>query len=246
MNHFKLCWTVLIIFSGILLYGCKGNTIKGEGKKSGIILTVPAFDELDISLLSKAIIHVEPGATQSVELWGYENHLRHIKSKTKKNKLCVYSDLDDDWQFGNNNENTLKITVPSLSALSIGGAADAWISGNLTGDDFKLDISGSGKVNIDNLNVTDFSTVVSGSGNINIKGGSVKNANYQVNGSGKITAYPLQTSELFTSISGTANAEFTATEQLTVDINGTATVKYKGHPKVTQSISGSGSIVAVN
>ena len=235
-----------ISLSIVLLSSCNGNVLKGEGKNISSTLTVPPFTAIDISVMSKAIITIKPGAQPVVVISGFENHVKHIKSRTQNSKLSIYSDLDESWSFGSNHHNLLKITVPSLESLNLNGITDADIYGNLSGKDFKLDISGAGKVLIENINVTDFSTVVSGTATIDVKGGTVHSANYQVNGAVKINAFPLQTSELITSISGTANAELTALQKLSVDINGNGKIKYKGHPALTQQISGAGTITDAN
>ncbi len=244
MNRRIICFALIGLATG--MSSCASHILKGEGKRITMPISGLSFNSIDIGVTLKAVINVVAGAATTVELTGWENHLKHLKTKSENNKFIIDSDLDPDLSFGKTSEIELNITVPSLQALNLDDATVAGIHGNLTGKEFKLDISGAGKVLIDSLNVSDFSTVVSGAGNIEINGGSVHTANYQVSGAGKIKAYPLKSSETITSISGAAKAELTAPEKLTVDINGAGVVKYKGHPTVTQEISGAGTITNAN
>ncbi len=230
----------------ISLPSCHGKRLRGEGSKITSARTITAFTALQIGADMKAIITVQPGAQPTLILKGYENLLSHIKTKTDSNKLEIYTDLESGWSLDNRDGTTAEIIVPSLSALELNGATNADIHGSLTGNDFKVSLSGAGKLMIDSLNVTNFSTDVSGAADIEIKAGTVQKAAYEISGAGKIEAFPLQAAEVTTSISGAAKADITAIKTLNVNINGAGKIKYKGHPVITKDISGAGSVRDVN
>jgi len=230
----------------ISLSSCKERVIKGTGAKSSELRNVGTFTEVELSAPLKANITMQAGATPSVKLSGYGNILSVIKMKVENGTLSVYLpsgiDIDDDTK----DETILDITLPTLASLSLDGAADADLHGNLTGKDFSLDISGAGSAIADSINVETFTSDISGAGHLEINGGSVHSASYDISGSGKILAYPLQTIETETDISGSGKCEVTAQEKLTVSISGAGNIHYKGHPKVTQDVSGAGNITDAN
>ena len=206
---------------------------------------VTSFTAVDIDLPIKADITVQNGSQTGIQLNGYGNIIKHIKTTVKNNVLYITSDLDEMWEI-NCDDVSVQITLPVITALTLTGAPDANMHGNITGTDFKLEISGASKVVIDNINVDNFSSEVSGAADIEVKGGAVKKASYEISGAGKILAFPLQANETTASISGAGKNEVTALTKLSATISGAGTIKYKGHPSVTQQVSGVGTIADAN
>jgi len=243
MNKSLLTVSVAVAFASFT--SCRLNVLKGEGKQITATPAVASFNALDIDVSLKAAIHVAPGAQPGVQLKSYGNILQHIKTKIENNTLRIYSDLDETWTI-NDDDITAEITMPAISGLSLSGSPDAAITGNVTGSSFKIDISGSSDVVVDNLNVDNFSVVVAGAGDIQVKGGAVKHATYEIDGAGDIKAFPLQTDETSATISGAGTSNVTALHQLTANINGAGTIKYKGHPSITREVSGVGTVSDAN
>ncbi len=241
-KYFLLLVCVTIIIS---ISSCKRNVLRGEGNKTSSTPSVASFSAVDIDLPIKADITVQNGAQAGIQLNGYGNVIKHIKTTVKNNVLYITSDLDEMWEI-NCNDVSAAITLPVITALTLTGAPDANMHGNITGADFKLEISGASKVVIDNINVDNFSSEVSGAGDIEVKGGAVRKASYEISGAGKILAFPLQATETTTSISGAGKNEVTALTKLSATISGAGTIKYKGHPSVTQQVSGVGTIADAN
>lgn len=241
----KYLFSTLLVAVVLFTSSCKQNVLHGEGATTTSSPVVSSFNAVDIELPLKAIVTVQEGSQPTIQLSGYTNVIEHIKAKVENNSLVLYSDLDETWRIDGDGI-TVSITMPSLTALSLTGAADADIHGNVTGGTFKLETSGASTVVIDNLNVDSFSSDVSGACNIEVKGGSTKKASYEISGAAKIKAFPLQTLETVTSISGAGKGEVSASQKLTVEISGAGDVKYKGNPAITKDISGAGSITAVN
>lgn len=243
MNKYLLSFVVFGLM--VLSTSCRMNVLKGEGKKITDAPAVTPFNAVEIDISLKAVINVQEGTSAGVQLNGYENLLKHIKTKVENNTLRIYSDLDKTWTM-DSDDVTATITVPSITLLKLTGAPDADMHGNISGNDFKLDISGASTVKIDNVNVDNFSVDVSGAANIEIKGGTVKHAQYEVNGAGDLKAFPLQSTETTVTISGAGTSHITALQKLTANISGAGTIKYKGHPTISQDVSGAGTISDVN
>lgn len=216
------------------------HILRGEGKKGSITVTPGAFSELEVSVPVKLTINVQQGVSPQVTLEGYENILAHIKPVLSGGTLKIDCDINNGWILDDNGDIFITVTTPPIEDISVSGAASTEIHGNLSGNKFKMELSGACKVIIDSLNVADFATEASGASKIEIRGGTVKQADYAISGAGKILAYPLQASSVEVSISGAGKGEVTATDKLSASISGAGSVKYKGHPKVTQDISGAG------
>jgi len=229
----------------LLLSSCGMNVLRGEGKKIVEPRTVPSFDALDISVSTDVKVTMSEGAAPGVELSGYANIIKHLKTEVKGTTLHVSFDLDDTWTV-NDDDLAINITLPTLKALTLAGAPDAVIHGNLKGSEFKLDVSGASNIVIDNLNVDNFMADMSGKSDLEIKGGVVKTASYEVSGIGKIEAYALQTEETNASISGAAEGEVNASKKLDASISGAGSITYKGRPEVTKHVSGAGSVSAAD
>lgn len=243
--HKHLFITSGLLVSALVFNSCKVNVLKGEGDVSTTARNVSSFSAIDVNIPVKTIITVQPSAAPGIQFKGYDNVVKHIKTSVRDNTLFVESDLDDSWEMDGDGI-TAEITVPSLAALSMSGSPDADVHGNIAGQEFKLDIAGAGKVNIDNISVSNFESDISGAGKIEVRGGSVKRASYEVSGAGKIIAYPLQTEETVTSISGAGKGEVTASQKLSVNISGAGKISYKGHPAISKDVSGAGTVVDAN
>lgn len=242
----KKCLLLFACFATIVFASsCKRNVLRGEGNKTSSSPAVASFNAVNINVSVKADITVQSGAQPTIQLNGYENVIKYIKTEVKDNVLYLTTDLGETWDM-DCNDVTAQITVPSITALTLTGAPDADMHGNIAGSDFKLEISGASKVVIDNINVDNFSSDVSGAADIEVKGGAVKHASYEISGAGKILAFPLQANETTASISGAGKNEVTAISKLQATISGAGTIKYKGHPTITQEVSGVGSISDAN
>ncbi len=79
---------------------------------------------MDISLPIKTDITVPNGVQPGIQLSGYENVIKHIKTEVKNNVLYVTVDLGDMWDM-NCDDVTAQITVPAINALTLTGAPDA-------------------------------------------------------------------------------------------------------------------------
>ena len=242
-KHLILVCAVLSVT--LFVSSCRMNTLKGEGNKTTAAPSLPSFDAIEIEVPLKANITVQTGAQPGITMNGYENILKHIITTVKNNTLYITSDLGEMWTIDCDGLTT-QITLPSLTTLTLSGAPDADIHGNVTGGNFKLSVSGAANVVIDDINVDAFSSDVSGAADITVKGGTVKSAAYEISGAGKVKAFPLQASETNASISGAGTSEVTALTKLSASISGAGTIKYKGHPSISKEVSGVGSITDAN
>jgi Putative auto-transporter adhesin, head GIN domain len=245
MHKFLLSFVFVfgIIFCGT---SCKRNVLKGEGKRTTNTPATASFNAIKIQVPLKATIEVKEGSTPSVQFDSYENVLKHVLAKIENNVLIIYTDLDETWTFDKDDHIKAVITMPAIVGLTMEGAPDAEVHGNVAGSEFKVNISGASSIKVDNVTTDNFSVEVSGAADVEVKGGTVKHAKFEINGAGDVSAFGLQADEMTATISGAGSSEVTANQKLTASISGAGTIKYKGHPAITKDISGAGSITDAN
>ena len=241
----NLILSLIFIAVAAVNTSCKLNVLRGSGNKTSSSPAVTSFNAVKVDVTVKVTINMQDGVQPGMQINGYENVVKHIKTSVADNTLRIYSDLDETWTI-DNNDVSVTLTMPSITALDLTGASDADMHGNITGTSFKVAISGASDIKIDNLNVDDFSLEISGAGDVRINGGTVKHATYEINGAGDLKAFPLQAGEAVATISGAGTGEVTALQKLTAEINGAGTIRYKGHPAITQDVSGVGTIKDAN
>lgn len=226
-----------------VLYSSCGPPING-GKQVSNTPVVAAFDGVEIDAPLKASIDVTPGTQPGVVIAGPEDLTKYIKTKVENNTLQIY--MDDDIHFGWDDDLKAHITVPALKMLSISGAGSTDVNGNVAGADFKLDISGVGKVNIAAVNIATLSADVSGAGKVTIKSGRIQSGGFDLSGTGYIDAYGAQCTEAKATVSGAGFINVNVNQKLAADISGIGSIRYKGHPEITSSTSGVGKLVNAN
>ncbi len=237
----------ILVLAGIISLtffasSCRHVKVKGEGATKTENRSVGSFSAIQLSAPLTATIKIDPTAAPSLQLNGYGNVLHKIKSEVNNNTLIV--DKDGFLDFDIDKDVTATITVPSLSSLTISGAADADLDGDITGNEFTLKVSGAGDVKIQSIHTNTLTTTLSGAGSLTIDSGTVNYASYKVTGAGDVDAYDLQCRQAKTVVSGAGDINLSASEKLDVHISGAGSVKYKGKPVVSSDINGVGSLEA--
>lgn len=223
----------------LVLNSC--GRVRGSGPVGSENRTVAgSFNSVDVSAPLDVQITIQEGATASVQLNGYENLLKEIKTEIRNNTLRIYT--PDGLRMATDKPLTAMVTVPSLAGLDLSGASKADVKGRISGDVFSVDISGMGAVHIAEVNTTKLDVDVSGAGDVSVESGTVQEASYSVSGTGDISAYGVQAKSAAAAVSGAGSIDLTATETLDAAISGAGSVKYKGHPKMSQHVSGAGSL----
>lgn len=235
----------LAIGATMLFSSCGSNVLTGEGEKTTEVRTVKAFDAIDVSLASNLKVNVSEGADERVELVGYGNVMKHVKTEVKGGVLHVDLDLDDSWEV-EESDLEVRIAMPSIKAMSLSGTTDAEVAGTIKGRDFSLDVSGAGAVVVDNVQVDNLAVDLSGAAGLKIKSGTARLSNMEMSGVGGVDAEGLQTEETIASLSGAGGAKVWATKKLDASISGAGSIKYRGQPEVAKHISGLGSISAID
>lgn len=100
------------------------------------------------------------------------------------------------------------IRLPKLEKVSIDGAGDLNMKGQVNAENLKISVSGAGDVNIEDLVAEDFSINVSGAGDIDIDKILCKGFDAHVSGSGDIDVESIEVENISVKISGAGDAKF--------------------------------------
>jgi hypothetical protein len=211
------------------------GAVKGNGVKRTESRNVSGFTGISMSVPGQ--LEVRLGPTESVTIEADENILPLIETTVSRGTLQIRTPRGQDID-----PQVLRIVVQArqIDNLALAG------SGTITGDGLKsaalkIDVGGSGDVNLQRADVDELGISVGGSGSVKL-GGKARALRISVAGSGSIAAAALQADDARISIAGSGNATVSARTTLRVSIAGSGSVRYQGDPKLERSIAGSGEV----
>jgi len=238
-----LLWTLSLVV--LFTSACGKRVMSGKGEIVTEERTTGSFERIDISAPVEANVHIRPGSAATLTFSGYKNLIDELEAEVVDNTLTIDS-KNDFLDFDTDRDVVAEITVGSLSDLEIHGAADATVDGVITGQDFRLKISGAGDVSIEKLEVTNLTATISGAGDVDIAGGTAENAHFKISGAGNVNAFGLVTNNLTAKVSGAGDMKVNATATLDAKVSGAGSIRYKGQPALKSETSGIGEIAAAD
>jgi hypothetical protein len=133
------------------------------------------------------------------------------------------------------------VTARQIERLSLGGSGtiDADV---LRGKRLDLDVGGSGKIQIAQLEAETVAVSVAGSGDLRADGGAVRELSVSIGGSGSVDLGKVGADSARVSIAGSGDVTLWAKNDLRASIAGSGDVGYYGDPKVSRSVAGSGEV----
>ncbi|HVH29113.1 MAG TPA: head GIN domain-containing protein [Vicinamibacterales bacterium] len=207
----------LLLSCSVLLGACQFNSISGSGKIATEPRTVSGFSAVSLSGSGRLII--EQTGAESLTVTTDDNLLPLIRTQVNGNILELGS-RDPMTNLRPTDDIVFTMTVRQLD---------------------RLDVSGSGKVDVKRLTASRLAIDISGSGEVAAQGAS-NDLNLSISGSGEYQGEQLRSQRARVEISGSGGALVAAAEALNVSVSGSGAVEYIGDPKVTQQVSGSGSV----
>lgn len=231
---------ILTLFASIVISGCSytADCINATGNQITQTRQMDAFSTIKTSGSIK--IFLKQGNEQSVKLTASDNVMPLIKTSISGKTLTIKSDRNVCRQ----GEVTVYITSKTFDGIHSSGSAVINSEGKLHVEDFSIDVSGSGILNLD-LSARNITTGSSGSTDITLKG-IAKSNRLNMSGSGSLNAPDLVTGIYNLDISGSCNLILNVQEELNINSSGSSQVIYHGNPKrVNNSSSGSSSLKKV-
>ncbi len=200
---------------------------------------VGEFDYVSFGISGKLII--TQGNSNSLVLEGDADDLEKIETYVSGGKLKIRKENNSSW-FGDNMDDVLvKVTLVNFTGASVSGSGKITNSNNLKGDDVRLNVSGSGKMEI-YVECQSIETHISGSGRITLEGKASTN-DLHISGSGNINAEEFNTNKLEAHISGSGSAKVKVKDEIDAHISGSGSIRYYGNPsKIREKVSGSGGV----
>src|SRR5688572_12932910 len=181
-----------------------------------------------ISFRTSGKVYIKQGSPQKVEIEGSAEALEKVKTTVDGGKLTIGPEGKwYDWNWGNDNEVIVNITVANIETLSVSGSGDMIVQTKITSSNLNLNVSGSGSLEAE-IDAADVDADVSGSGDMELKG-KCKSFSTDISGSGGV--------RLNLIIAGTAD----------FDLSGSGKVEASGSAQTVKAgITGSGKIYAAN
>ncbi|HET7899401.1 MAG TPA: head GIN domain-containing protein [Flavisolibacter sp.] len=226
-----------VIVSSLLFVSCRKVT--GDGPVVSETRPVPDFTGIDQRV--GATVYYTQSPNYKVEVSAQQNILDVLQTYVSNNKLVVK--FKDGVQVRSHESIRVEVAAPQVNSVHMSGSGNLYITGPFTPGSLDLAISGSGDMNITELNTGFLEAVISGSGNIRISKGSAGEEKLKISGSGNMNLENITAARVTTTTSGSGDTKVTATETLDVTISGSGSVYYNGSPRINASISGSGKVV---
>jgi hypothetical protein len=202
-----------------ILFSCKKDVIRGNGNTITQTKTVAPFTAVETHYDIEAIVTY--GATQQVDVSGYENLLNILETSVENGVLKLT--FNAAYNTVRNVNVVARIQLPAITGVTIHGSNDIEVNDFANGNAFTGQIHGSGTINVANS--------------------AFQTATLRINGSGDIEARDLQAKEATANINGSGNVFITVADNLNVTVNGSGNVHYWGNPAVEASIQGSGRVI---
>ena len=187
---------------------------------------VGTFNKIAFRIPGK--LYLKQGSSQKVEIEATKEALAKIETKVEGSKLLIHSPDKWNWNWKNNDEINVYVTITNFEGLSVAGSGEVIGEGKFNAGDLSLDVSGSGSLDLEVAASGNLRTAVSGSGRMNVKGTS-KEMSSQVSGSGRVSLAVNVSEDTDFSISGSGK----------IEASGRAN-------ELKTSISGSGKVIASN
>ena len=231
----KLINSSLFILAVIVMTA--GNAKGQSGKETR---NVSDFSEVGFGVAGNLFIKI--GSTFSVVLEGDKDYLEVIETVVKNGKLIIRAEDHNFFNF-NNHHADVYITMPLLKALGVSGSGKATVEDPIKAESLSLNVSGSGKIVINELKATELNGGISGSGDIVLNGsGEVQKGDFSVSGSGSFRGDNVKIADLEVRISGSGNCSCNVSDNLKASVSGSGNVWYSGNPRLDVRSSGSGHV----
>ncbi len=207
-----------------------GNVISGSGKP-----TTRTFDFSDftsISLSNSFQAEITRADSFGVEITADDNLFDHIQVTKQGTTLQITLDETHQYSFG---PNTLKakLTLPTLTGVTLSGASHATLSGFESTQDLNVNVSGASRLDGD---------IESGAARIDANGGSQvslqgsgQNATLRASGASQLQLGHFALDSANVNLSGASTATVNVKSRLDYDLSGASHLTYSGNPTIGSS-----------
>ncbi|UOR04503.1 DUF2807 domain-containing protein [Hymenobacter aerilatus] len=201
---------------------------------------VGAFSE--IGLGGSANVILRQGSPQKVEVEGSTEDVARLETIVEGKRLRIRRKPESNFRGRDyQGKITVYITMPDINALAVSGSGSIKALTDVQSHVLALSVSGSGNIELPEMQADKTDISISGSGNVNVAGVST-DTNVSISGSGSIQATKLRAETCGVRIAGSGNARVYASKTLDARIAGSGSVYVSGNPQVSSSVAGSGRV----
>lgn len=181
------------------------------------------------------IVHVKIDGTETLKIRADKDIIGKIETIVEDGKLSIRFKNHDHWDRDDYGKEPIEVyvTAKSLSGLGMAGSGSITVDGELTGENVKISVAGSGSIHTASKS-EDLHVSISGSGSIDLRG-STNVAKISIAGSGQLMAKEFKAADASVSIAGSGNAHFAAEKNISAHIAGSGNVVYSGSASVSES-----------
>ncbi len=208
---------IALLAGNAAAFSFKDKGIKGSGDLETRTFDLKDFDEISVGGAFEVEVYFS--RDQEVAVTIDDNLWENLEVYVRNGRLTI----DWDENCRPDDDCRLELTVSSLTAMTIHGAAEVKIA-DFDGESFDFELSGAAELDMN---------------------GSVEDLDIQVSGAGEIDTRDLKAKNVKVRISGAGNANISASESLDAQVSGVGHISYWGDPeKKRTSVSGLGKISA--
>lgn len=236
----KLFWSFIIVFTTYFSQAQQQETRELKDftgvKISGSMQVVLVKGEKESILLESKSVPLDKIITKIDKKGNLKIH---------KQSKSVYQSIKygEDINYGGRVK--VKITYKTLERITQSGSGIIIADSKITGENFSITESGSGRILIKDIEVNNALIVLSGSGKIEIQKGNIKQATPKVSGSGSIRLENVNAENSINKVSGSGRIYVNTKQNFEGHVSGSGRIIYSGNPgKVITKVSGSGRIKA--
>ena len=232
----------LLLFASLalLVVGCSGfGLIRGSGRLTQQEVLLSQFSEVELQ--SSGTLHIEPGQDDVLRIEAEDNIIRHIEAQVRGDKLQI--DTETGFILRPRKPINYYLTARSLQAITVSGSGAVQVS-DLNSQDFQIIVRGSGTLTIGTLNTNRLHVTISDSGRAEVGQVRAGMLDLVLSSSGSLKIEAGSVISQVVTISGVGSYEAAGMSSQTADVDilgsGTATIDVREHLDI--SIGGSGAL----
>ena len=220
-------------------FGClRGNGVLIEETRdlnqfTGIISEGDFDINIVVDTICKAVIEAD------------ENLMNYISTYVRSGNLVIDNSSRRCLRNADGNPINIWLHVPYVDYINLTGSGVIYCQDFLYLEYIRIELIGSGIVDLRDLDVISLDAILTGSGEIELWG-ICEEGDLSIPGSGVIKALHLEQDICDASISGSGDMYVFVYDILDAHISGSGNIYYQGNPRITTRITGSGKVKPLN
>jgi len=235
----RIILALFVVVIAVAACGPVGRrVIDGSGDVVEETIEVDSFSGVNLATIGSLFISL--GDEEELLVEAEENLIPQFQAEVEEGILII--DTESNVSLRPTAPVNFYLTVTEIDSASLTGSGNIDLP-DIDVEQFSATISGSGNIEMGEISGTMLEIQIPGSGDLRIAGGSVEEQTVTISGSGIYEARSLMSEQADVSIAGSGSTTLHVTEELAVNITGSGTVRYRGTPSLDRmTISGSGSV----